>query len=163
MNQIFIGLGSNLGDVIENIDSAIQKIESNIGTVLSKSSLYETPPLGFVSENSFCNAVIEIESILNPIEILKELKKIEAEMGRVVVTSGEYTDRCIDLDLLFYGTTILDTEDILVPHPRITERNFVLYPFNEIAPNFEHPVFLKTMHYLFLNSPDTSLVTILEV
>jgi 2-amino-4-hydroxy-6-hydroxymethyldihydropteridine diphosphokinase len=146
MAQVYLGLGSNLGNKEQNLHNAIQKIEKRIGRIVSLSAFYVTDPWGFMSENDFLNAVLCSESSLFPLEILKETQKIEDEGGRVNKSvDGIYQDRLIDIDLLLYDRLIMRTEKLTLPHPLMSERLFVMAPMTEIAPEMIHPVLGKKM------------------
>jgi len=134
--QVFIGLGSNLGDRQENLDTAIQAV-SKFAKVLRVSHFYDTPPYGYTNQNRFLNAAIEIETGLHPEELLKSLLGLETLMGRV----REFANgpRIIDLDLLFYDDWCLETRILTLPHPAISDRMFVLEPLCDLAPKFIHP------------------------
>ncbi|KAA6348266.1 2-amino-4-hydroxy-6-hydroxymethyldihydropteridine pyrophosphokinase [termite gut metagenome] len=146
MARVYLGLGSNLANKEQNLQDAIQKIEKRIGRIVSLSAFYVTAPLGFISENDFLNAVLCSESLLFPLEILKETQIIEYEMGRVNKSvDGIYQDRLIDIDLLLYDRLIMRTEKLTLPHPLMSERLFVMVPMAEIAPEMTHPVSGKKM------------------
>ncbi|GAB1416836.1 2-amino-4-hydroxy-6-hydroxymethyldihydropteridine diphosphokinase [Paludibacter sp.] len=131
--EVYLSLGSNLGDKQVNIDNAILKIEESIGMVKRKSGLYETEPWGFTSQNNFVNAAIMIETSLEPLEILQQIRKIEKSMGRQLKSqNGKYYDRIIDIDILLYGDMTIDLPELKVPHPLMKERDFVMKPLNEI-------------------------------
>jgi 2-amino-4-hydroxy-6-hydroxymethyldihydropteridine diphosphokinase len=153
MGQALISLGSNLGNRVLNLNIAIQKIQEEIGNIIAESSIYESAPWGFDSKTTFLNQVIEIETELAPIQLLNSLLKIENELGRTRNLST-YESRIIDLDILFYGDEILNTEALILPHPRIQDRKFVLMPMNEILPEFVHPQLKKTIQQLFDECPD---------
>lgn len=147
MAKIYLGLGSNLGDRKKLITDATMICGSIIGNLVCLSSLYETEPWGFTSKNKFLNAVILIETEHSPELCLQMVNAIEREMGRV--RSGEgYHDRPIDIDILFYDDQVIDTPSLKVPHPLMPERDFVLRPMAEIAPDFVHPQLKKTMQTL---------------
>lgn len=132
---------------------AVQKIEERIGKIVSLSAFYVTAPWGFASDNSFLNAVVCVETSLRPLEVLKETQAIERELGRTSKSlGGVYSDRLIDIDLLLYGDTIMDEEGLILPHPLMTERRFVMEPLAEIAPDVMHPLLHKTMKELFTSS-----------
>ena len=132
---------------------AVQKIEERIGKIVFLSAFYVTAPWGFASHNSFLNAVVCVETPLRPLEVLKETQAIERELGRTSKSmGGVYSDRLIDIDLLLYGDTIMDEEGLILPHPLMTERRFVMEPLAEIAPDVMHPVLHKTMKELFTSS-----------
>lgn len=151
--MVYLGLGTNLGNKEQNLRMAVQKIEERIGKIVSLSAFYVTAPWGFASDNSFLNAVACVEIPLRPLEVLKETQAIERELGRTSKSmGGVYSDRLIDIDLLLYGDTIMDEEGLILPHPLMTERRFVMEPLAEIAPDVMHPVLHKTMKELFTSS-----------
>jgi len=150
MAFVLISLGSNLGNRINNLNNAIVEIQDNIGKVLNVSSVYESEAWGFVSENTFLNQVIRLNTNHEPDELLKGLLNIERRMGRSRSSKG-YESRAIDLDILFYEDYIIDKETLKVPHPWLHERKFVLVPLDEIDAGLIHPVFKKSIHQL-LNS-----------
>lgn len=151
MAKVYIGLGTNLGDKEQNLRSAVQKIEEQIGKVVSLSAFYMTAPWGFSSENSFLNAAACVETVLSPLDVLQETQKIERELGRTKKSvGGVYSDRLIDIDLLLYEDLILTLvapsgAELNLPHPLMAERDFVMLPLAEIAPELRHPVLGKTM------------------
>jgi 2-amino-4-hydroxy-6-hydroxymethyldihydropteridine diphosphokinase len=150
MAQVYLGLGSNLGNKEQNLRNTIQKTEERIGKISSLSALYVTTPWGFISENDFLNAVVCVDSPFQPLEILEKTQKIEREMGRTnKSTNGIYDDRPIDIDILLYGNLIVETETLIVPHPLMTLRLFVMQPLAEIAPDRIHPVSGKTMREIY--------------
>lgn len=141
-NIAFIGIGSNEGDRLENIRSAINLISGLTNCKIEKvSSLYETTPFGNVKQNNFFNAIIKILVSLNPKELFIELKKIEAKLGRIV--REKWGPREIDLDILFFNDLIFSDEIITLPHEGIIYRDFVLVPLIEIEPELIHPAFNK--------------------
>ena len=156
-NQIFISLGSNLGNKKAKLLSAFDEIELLIGTIVSKSSFYESEPWGYSSNEFFVNCVIEIASELDAFQTLNELHRIETKLGRLRKDTLEYIDRTIDLDLLYFGNQIIENP-IIVPHPRLYLRKFVLVPLNEIAKNFVDPLKNKTIHQLLNECEDKSLL-----
>ena len=144
IHQVFLGLGSNLGDREENIQKAISLIDERVGTVLRQSSLIETEPWGFESENKFLNGVILCETSLTPRQLLRVTQKIERDLGRkkksasshsshlLPLTSHLYKDRPIDIDILLYDDLTVDEPDLKIPHPLMQQRDFVMIPLNEI-------------------------------
>ncbi|WP_373125309.1 2-amino-4-hydroxy-6-hydroxymethyldihydropteridine diphosphokinase [Bacteroides sp. HPS0048] len=151
--MVYLGLGTNLGNKEQNLRMSVQKIEERIGKIVSLSAFYVTAPWGFASDNSFLNAVVCVEAPLQPLEVLKETQAIERELGRTSKSvGGVYSDRLIDIDLLLYGDTIMDEEGLILPHPLMVERRFVMEPLAEIAPDVMHPVLHKTMKELFTSS-----------
>ena len=151
--MVYLGLGTNLGDKEQNLRMSIKKIEERIGNVVSLSAFYATAPWGFSSENSFLNAAVCVETTLLPLQVLEETQRIERELGRTEKSvNGLYADRLIDIDLLLYDDRVMDAEGLILPHPLMTERRFVLEPLSEIAPDVVHPVLHKTMKELFISS-----------
>ena len=150
---VYFSLGTNLGDKEHNLRLAVQKIEERIGNVVSLSAFYATAPWGFSSENSFLNAAVCVETTLLPLQVLEETQRIERELGRTEKSvNGLYADRLIDIDLLLYDDRVMDAEGLILPHPLMTERRFVMEPLSEIAPDVVHPVLHKTMKELFISS-----------
>lgn len=143
MANVYIGLGSNLGDRKKNITNATVILGSVMGDIKILSSIYETKPWGFSSDNLFLNAVILIETDCTPETCLQMAKRIEEEMGRTYAHHERYEDRVIDIDILLYDDITIYTEKLTIPHPLIQERKFVLQPLSEIAPELIHPVLNK--------------------
>ena len=132
LNRTLISLGSNLGNKIQHLNQAIQKIEKSVGKIEFISSFHESKAWGYDSENLFVNACITCYTILSPFELLEKLKEIEREMGRVKTVDG-YEDRCIDLDIIFYNVDSIQTEILTIPHPHVKIRDFVMIPLTEIV------------------------------
>ena len=139
--------GGNQGDRKALIDEAVKEM-SKLGKIETRSSLYETAPWGFESDNTFLNAVIVMTTELSPMELLDATRLIEIEMGRIEKSDGAYHDRIIDIDLLMVDEQILHTERLTLPHPLMHKRSFVMEPLAEVAPLVKHPVFGKTMREL---------------
>lgn len=154
LQQIYLGLGSNLGDKDKNIEAAYKKIEERIGKITSRSALYITEPIGFLSSNSFVNSVCEVNTELDVFDILRETQIIEKEIGRTIKSEdGVYNDRLIDIDILIVGDLIINKPSLTIPHPRLHKRRFVLEPFADIAPNVNHPLLKKTIAELLFSLP----------
>jgi 2-amino-4-hydroxy-6-hydroxymethyldihydropteridine diphosphokinase len=136
----FVGVGSNLGNPIGNCLRAVELI-SFLGEVevIQRSSLYRTEPVGFSEQDPFINCVIEARTTFSAHLFLKSLQQIENDMGRI--RAEKWGPRTIDLDILFYGDLTIGDETLLIPHPELHKRRFVLVPLCEIAPDFVHPVF----------------------
>ena len=141
IHQVYLGLGSNLGDREEHIRKAIALIGESIGLVIRQSSLIETEPWGFESFNKFLNGVILVETSLTPRQLLKATQKIERQLGRkkkstdsCLLTPVSYSDRSIDIDILLYDDLTVDEPDLKIPHPLMEQRDFVMIPLNEIKP-----------------------------
>lgn len=150
MATVYLGLGTNLGNKEANLRTAIYKLQERIGKQVSLSSFYETAPWGFESDHSFLNAAIGLETNLSPIEVLHITQEIEKELGRTKKSvNGSYSDRLIDIDILLYDTLVLQTPELTIPHPLMTERDFVMKPLIEIAGNVIHPTRQKTLSELY--------------
>lgn len=141
-NKIFLGLGSNLGNREENLSTAQKLIEEKVGKIRSKSSIYETAAWGITEQNAFLNQVLEVETSFSPSAVLHLVLNIEKDMGRI--REIRWGERSIDIDILYYNNEIISTETLVVPHPFIQERKFVLVPLCEIAPAFIHPKLNQT-------------------
>ncbi|WP_286031792.1 2-amino-4-hydroxy-6-hydroxymethyldihydropteridine diphosphokinase [Phocaeicola coprophilus] len=149
MAEVYVSLGTNLGDKDNNLRTAVRLMQERIGKVISLSSFYETAPWGFQSEHSFLNAAACIETRLSPEQLLLVTQQIERELGRTQKSSGNaYKDRLIDIDLLMYDDLQIHADQLVLPHPLMTERRFVLEPLAEIAPEIIHPVTGKTIREL---------------
>lgn len=139
---IFLALGSNLGDRVDNLCIAKAFLLPDV-ILLQESPIYETPPWGFEAQPAFLNQVVEVRSTLTPVELLSYLKDIEASMGRQQTFRNG--PRLIDLDILFYGSSVVDESKLQIPHPRLHQRAFVLVPLNDIAPDYVHPILNQTV------------------
>jgi 2-amino-4-hydroxy-6-hydroxymethyldihydropteridine diphosphokinase len=156
MQIIYLSLGSNVGDREANLRAAIAALEGAGVRVRRVSSLYETEPVDFLEQPWFLNCVLEGETDAPAQTLLKELRRIEARMGsRKLVAKGP---RLLDVDILLYGDETLDTPELQVPHPRMTERRFVLEPLAEIAPELRHPSWGGTVSDLLARTQDRSEV-----
>ncbi len=156
MVEAFVALGSNIGDRVGNIRKAIEFLKEK-ASVSNVSSMYETEPMYLVDQNWFVNCVAKLETNLSPRELLHYLKDVERRMGR---TEGvRYGPRIIDLDILFYGDEVIRQDDLEIPHPGISERNFVLVPLAEIEPDLVHPVYGKTSSKLVAELNSNKSVT----
>jgi 2-amino-4-hydroxy-6-hydroxymethyldihydropteridine diphosphokinase len=145
MVEAYIAFGSNIGDREENISRALKILKHKI-KITKTSSLYETKPMYLENQDWFLNGVTKIDTELSPKKLLTFLKSMEKEMGRKEL--GRNGPRIIDLDILFYGNMISDDNDLHIPHPKISERAFVLVPLAEIEPNLIHPTYRKTIAQL---------------
>lgn len=134
---VYIALGSNLGERLENLHAAMHSLASSV-QVLEKSQIYETEPWGFADQPAFLNMVFSAKTDLNPHDLLAHLKKNEETLGRLPTFRNG--PRLIDMDMLFYDNLVLETPELVIPHPRLHERAFVLVPLLDIAPHFIHPV-----------------------
>jgi 2-amino-4-hydroxy-6-hydroxymethyldihydropteridine diphosphokinase len=152
MNDIYLLTGGNVGDRFDFLEKAFEMIETIVGPVVGKSSVYETAPWGFTDQQPFLNQAICIASALEPEELLQKLLSIELQLGRKRLE--KMGPRVIDIDILFYSTYIVSQPDLIIPHPRIAERRFVLTPLNEIAPEFVHPTLGKKIDELLESCND---------
>lgn len=149
MAIVYLSLGSNYGDRIGYVQQATSLLGMSEGiSVIRTSAFYETEPWGMNTKTWFVNAVIEIKTSLSPSRLLEECQRIEQVLGRKPHTSEIYTDRTIDIDILFYGNEIINEENLTVPHKFLHLRAFTLVPMLELIPDFEHPVLHKTVTQL---------------
>ena len=151
MAEVYLGLGTNLGDKENNLNLAMDEIRKRVGEITSLSAFYATDPWGFDSQNSFLNAVCKAHTTLSPFEVLSTTQAIEKDLGRIRKSiGGQYSDRPIDIDILLYDNLIIDTPQLSIPHPLMHKRLFVMEPLTEIAPELVHPVLQQTMKELLL-------------
>jgi 2-amino-4-hydroxy-6-hydroxymethyldihydropteridine diphosphokinase len=156
MSLVYLILGGNQGNSTEIISRAIDLVTSEIGSKLASSACYESESWGFKSE-PFINQIIIIETIFSPFEVLARTQQIELLLGRIRKT-GDYEARIIDIDLLYYDSLILNSENLTLPHPRIADRKFVLMPLAEIAPGFRDPSTQLTILEMLESCTDNSAV-----
>jgi len=147
MHRLVISTGSNLGDRMENLKSAAALIEDRIGGIKKSSSVYESRAWGYRSEQLYYNQCHELGTELGPGECMDRILEIERELGRER-TGRDYSDRIIDVDILFYDDWVVDLESLTIPHERMLDRKFVLVPLAEILPELEHPVIGKPVSEL---------------
>ena len=157
MEVVFLGVGTNLGDREKNLKEAITGIGKYIGRVVNSSSVYETEPWGFEAEQQFLNIVVKVETELVPSEVLRAILILETKLGRVR-SEIQYSSRVIDIDILFYGDEIINSEELKVPHPLLPERKFVLVPLCEIEPELVHPGLKQSVTSLLEKCVDKSEV-----
>ncbi len=157
-HQLFICLGGNLGEKEEIFRKTRTMINENIGKEMKLSSIYLTEPWGFDSEHEFWNQVMIVTTGLPPLSVLKKIRAIENIFGRERVL-GKYVSRKMDIDSLFYDSLILNHQNLIIPHPHIFERRFVLEPLAETAPDYIHPQTGKSISEMLRDCPDTSRVT----
>lgn len=144
MQRLALSIGSNLGNREDYLLFARENIALRIGEIAAESSIIETAPWGFYSENSFLNQALIVETELNPLEVLEKIRQIESEAGRTREGAG-YQSRTLDIDILLYDGIVLDHPELKIPHPKMQDRHFVLSPLSEIASGWEHPVLKKTI------------------
>jgi len=156
MIDVFLLLGSNLGDRKAYLQKAIDLVETELGAVLKKSSVYETGAWGKTDEPNYLNQVVQIHTQLSARQLLEKVLQIESNMGRV--REERWGARIIDIDILFYGQDIINESGLIVPHPELHNRKFTLEPLNEIASDLQHPVFKKSVFRLKSELKDSLIV-----
>ena len=159
MSRVYLLLGSNIGNRKETLSKACKLIARNTGVILSSSGVYESVSWGFKSNNHFLNQVLLIETEYSPQHLLSEILNIENILGRVR-KSKHYESRVIDIDILLYDDKIVEDINLKIPHPRLHQRNFALVPLVEIAGEFIHPVFNKTIREILEECNDNLWVKI---
>lgn len=160
MKDIFLLLGSNMGNREVYLQQALDLISQQVGPVELRSSLFETAAWGKTDQPDYINQAIRLKSDITAIKLLEVIGSIEAKLNRT--REERWGARTIDIDILFYGSEIIDLPDLIIPHKLLHQRRFVLMPLNEIAPNLNHPVFKKTIHQLLLDLTDNLTVRKLE-
>jgi 2-amino-4-hydroxy-6-hydroxymethyldihydropteridine diphosphokinase len=156
VEAVYLSLGSNVGDRDENLKAAIAALPAAGVQVRRVSSFYETEPVDYLDQAWFLNCVVQAETELPPLELLRRLRGVEARMGsKKLIAKGP---RLIDIDILLYGQETMDTSELQVPHPRMAQRRFVLVPLAEIAPGLRHPSWSGTAQELLAETPDKSEV-----
>lgn len=156
MNSAYLLIGSNLGDREYYLNQANLNISNKCGRIVQQSSLYETAPWGIIEQPNYFNQALNLETTLNPEELMRSLLGIEVLMGRV--RTVKYGPRIIDLDILFYDQVIMNSQLLKLPHPAIQDRRFALTALAEIAPNLIHPILNKSVKKLLLACTDESNV-----
>lgn len=152
-----LSLGTNIGDKMHFLTQSKTLISDKIGSILLSSSIYETEPWGIDNQDSYLNQVISVQTNLSPYELLDNIHKIEKDLGRI--REIHYGPRTIDIDILYYGNRILDSENLKIPHPQIQKRRFILVPLSEIIPEMPHPLLKKTSQELLDEVKDEGKVT----
>ena len=152
MNEIFLITGGNIGDRKKNLETAATLINEEIGKIIQSSKIYETDAWGITNQPAFYNQIHIVESKFSAKEILNKILNIEEKMGRVRTIKN--AARIIDIDILFFNDDIINEPNLIVPHPQILDRRFVLKPLNELVPEMIHPVFKKNIHELLEECKD---------
>ena len=155
---VYLALGSNMGNRLSNLKAAVVNLTPQM-TVKQKSSVYETPPWGFTEQDAFLNQVVKVTTYLEPEPLLRHLKRMETALGRV--PNFQNGPRVIDIDILFFDKMIINTPPLVVPHPRLHERAFVLVPLAEIEPDFVHPILQRPINKI-LEDVDRSEIKLFE-
>lgn len=159
-NRAILSLGSNLGDRLMNLHTAMKLLTADAGELTINSSVYETEPWGLKEQPDFLNMVVGIETELSPQQLLSEIKYIEDELLRE--KSIRWGSRSIDIDILFFNDLVINSDILTIPHPEIANRRFVLVPLAEIFPDLIHPVLKKPVNSLLVNCSDPSEVKLFE-
>ena len=151
-------MGGNLGDVQRSFELAISLISKRCGVLKNLSSIYKSAPWGYESDNFYLNQALKITTKLSPIDLLDATQALEIELGRLHKTSTDYTDRPIDIDILDFDGAILESERLVLPHPRLHLRKFAIHPLMEIEPQYYHPKFKKSISQLLEECSDDSVI-----
>jgi len=142
----YLSLGSNLGNKHRQLTKAVALLAERAGDILALSGFYKTEPWGYDSPHAFLNMAVQLQTALTPLELLSQTQQIEQDLGRTSKSDGAtYQDRLIDIDILLYDNLIQEYAGLILPHPRMHRRLFVLQPLAEIAPTLQHPVLQQTM------------------
>jgi len=157
--KLILHIGSNKGNRFENLQKSLEYIEENIGSIVNTSKIYETEPWGFESDEMFLNQVVVVETQFKPMDVLEKIKKIEKLMGREG-SAKRYSSRTIDIDILFYENVIFSNDQLVIPHPLLHLRKFVLIPLVEILPDWVHPCMDMTIKELLEECTDDSIVNL---
>lgn len=157
--DVYLGLGSNLGDRLRNLNAAIDTLSAHM-RILSKSHVYETEPVGFDNQPSFLNMACHATTTLLPVDVLGLTQATETAVGRF--TTFQDGPRVIDIDILLYGDTCVRTDTLIIPHPAIAERLFVLVPMAEIAAHVIHPILHKSIRELLHETSDRHWVQAIQ-
>jgi 2-amino-4-hydroxy-6-hydroxymethyldihydropteridine diphosphokinase len=151
LKRIYLSLGSNVGDREANLRKAVERLASDDVRVLRSSRIYETEPVDYQDQAWFLNQVVEAETALFPMQLLTRIGRVEHELGRV--RTRRNGPRTIDIDILFYAAAIVNTPRLEIPHPRISERRFVLAPLAELVPDLRHPVTHRSVRQMLESAP----------
>jgi 2-amino-4-hydroxy-6-hydroxymethyldihydropteridine diphosphokinase len=152
---IYLSLGSNIGNREDHLRAAVERLGPAGVRVLRASPLYETEPVDYTAQPWFLNQVVEAETELFPLQLLKVTQRIERELGRV--RSVPKGPRTVDIDILFYGRAVVHTERLEIPHPRLAERRFVLAPLADLAPDLRHPLTKLTVREMLAAAPEAQV------
>lgn len=156
-NTALLSLGTNLGDRLQNLQFCIDAIHEEVATVVQVSPVYETPAWGFAA-TPFYNCMIQVHTLKSATKILSKILKLEKQLGRIRSEKSGYQSRIIDIDIVAFNDEIIETESLIVPHPRLEARNFVLYPLRDIAEKWMHPISKELISDLIHKSTDSSVI-----
>jgi 2-amino-4-hydroxy-6-hydroxymethyldihydropteridine diphosphokinase len=162
MNQVFLGIGGNIGNKHDNFDKVYTFIKNELGAVTKSSSVYETSPWGFQAEDNFWNQVLIVETKFSAVELLQKINNIETRFGRKR-DGRQYKSREMDIDILYFDKLVVKNETLVIPHQHLQKRLFVLVPLAEIAPDFIHPVLKLTSVEMLNVCEDKSVIKKLEL
>ena len=148
LHTAFISVGSNLGEKLENCNTGISALDNDVtGRVIALSPFYKTEPVDYIAQDWFVNAAFKLETTLKPLQLLDKLKKIQRQAGRGK-DPVRFGPRILDLDIIFYDELVIESEELIIPHPRMHKRRFVLKPICDIDPTFVHPILNKDIRFL---------------
>jgi len=159
MEISYLILGGNVGDKMDYLHRCIDLLRRDVGRIVAISAIYESEPWGFDDPQWFLNQVVALETNLDPLALLAHSQQIEQTLGRLRTDNG-YQPRTIDIDILLYGNHVINIPGLVIPHPRMAERMFVLQPMAELAPDLEHPVLHRNMGYLREHCTDRKQVVL---
>lgn len=159
--QVFLQLGSNMGDRVYYLNQAKRYISKEIGGVVSESRVYESAPWGVNNQSHYLNEVIEVNTVDDPYDLLTKILHIEKKIGRV--RERKWSSRVIDIDIIFYASVIINEKNLIIPHEYMHERNFVLHPLNDIAADFVHPILKNTVNKLMIECNDKNEIKLYKV
>ncbi len=154
--NVVLLLGTNIGDKMEHLERARLEVISEIGEIITESAIYQTEPWGNKEQDFFLNQVIIVETFLRPMRVIENIWAIEKRMGRE--KTDHWGPRIIDIDVLFYGEMVFESNELKIPHPMLQERRFTLIPLVEIMPKFIHPLLGKSMQRLLEDCKDISSI-----
>ena len=160
-DQVFLQLGSNMGDRVYYLNQAKRYIADEIGSIVSESRVYESAPWGVNNQKHYLNEVIEVNTVDDPYNLLKKILHIEKKIGRV--RERKWSSRIIDIDIIFYSNVIINEKNLIIPHEYMHERNFVLQPLNDIASDFVHPILKNTVNKIMKECNDKNEIKLYKV
>ena len=158
MQKVIFSMGTNLGNKVQNLYTAAAELSNKFGLPDKSGSIYETEPWGFKSDHTFLNQLVSIHTTLSPDSLLNIILDIERSMGRKRNIDSGYVSRIIDIDILFYGDEIIRKDNLIIPHPLIQERRFILIPLIELVPSLIHPVYHITPKQMLERCQDKTIV-----
>lgn len=154
-NEIILSLGTNMGNKLKNLQTCINDLHEEVATIIKISKVYETPAWGFEGE-AFYNCAVTIHTYKSAKKILKQILKLEKDLGRIRTQTNHYESRIIDIDIISFNDEIIELENLIIPHKQLHNRNFVLFPLRDVSPNWQHPILNKSISELITHSVDQS-------